>query len=250
MVRPDLIVGRDYSEAIVPDSSAFGASHRHRGESACMRLGATADRCPHNGDAGSVVACSGWLGITFEDAPQALQPLGEFEPSVIIHYRILRPGHWRARPEIKANFRLARLGQNSLWGCAENTVRIQSRRHTVVCGLLNSRIDGSGSSSGQRLVSGFGSIYLQDIGRDTHNILVISEPGFFKRKLSLLEACRQLRRGLGPPALKESLAREGRHAVLILGDELPIGIRQRADCRTFIRVALTSYQCDCMAPAT
>src|SRR5438045_3117939 len=105
--------------------------------------------------------------------------------------------------------------------------------------LLNRGIDCGAGLYGQRLNSGSFSVHLQDIGGYTHNVLVVGEPGLFKRKLSLLKAGHQLGRGLRTPALQERLARERRHAVIEVRDELPICLGERTDRGTFIRVALT-----------
>src|ERR1051325_5758833 len=91
-------------------------------------------------------------------------------------------------------------------------------------GLFNNGLDASGGPSGQRLTSRLGSVHLEDISGNTHDVLIVGEPGLFKRKLRLLKACHQFGRSFGTPALKEELAREGRHAVIVLRDELTIRI--------------------------
>ena len=42
---------------------------------------------------GSVVAGSGWIGVTFKAPPQALQPADEFNVNVISYYRRLSERH-------------------------------------------------------------------------------------------------------------------------------------------------------------
>ena len=115
--------------------------------------------------------------------------------------------------------------------------------------LLNDGIDYGAGLSGQGLTSGFCSVHLQDVRGYAHNVLIVSEPGLVKRKSGFLKARHKLRRGFSTPPLKEHLAGERRDAAAGVLDELLIRLGKRTDYWTFLRVSLTSHQCESVASA-
>src|SRR5579862_3221869 len=114
---------------------------------------------------------------------------------------------------------------------------------------LDRGINDGARSSSQGLASRLCSVHLQNVCGDVHNEFIVSESGLLKRELGLLKARYQLPCSLGTPASKEFLASQRRDEAAGVRDELLIGLGKRADRWAFLRVALTSHQCEGVAPA-